>query len=125
MTNTQKSKTVLVVEDEVFIRMSTVAMLEDAGYSVLEAKDSADALSVLARHDEISIMVTDVRMPGSMDGLGLVAQVRCEYPVIRALVVSAHAGAADAYKAGAVGFLPKPYLAHSIVQAVWNMVKAA
>ena len=63
MTNAQPLQTVLVVEDEVFIRMSTVATLEDAGFAVLEAHNSADALRVLAGHEEVSLMVTDVRMP--------------------------------------------------------------
>ncbi len=125
MMNAQTSQTVLVVEDEVFIRMSTVATLEDAGYSVLEARNSADALQVLAGHDEISLIVTDVQMPGGMDGLGLVAQVQREHPVIRALVVSAHACAKEAFKAGAAAFLPKPFLAQSILRAVNDMAKAA
>jgi CheY-like chemotaxis protein len=125
MTNAQFLKTVLVVEDEVFIRMSTVATLEDAGYSVLEARDSADALRVLAGHEEVRLMVTDVCMPGEMDGLGLVARLQRERPVLRALVVSANACANDAYKAGAAAFLPKPFLAQSIVWAVYKLAKAA
>jgi CheY-like chemotaxis protein len=125
MTNTQTLQTVLVVEDEVFIRMSTVATLEDAGYSVLEARDSADALRVLAGHDEVRLMVTDVCMPGEMDGLGLVARLQRERPVLRALVVSANACATDAYKAGAAAFLPKPFLAQSILRAVYKLAEAA
>jgi CheY-like chemotaxis protein len=125
MTNEQTSQTVLVVEDEVFIRMSTVATLEDAGYSVLEAHDSADALRVLAGHDEVRIMVTDVRMPGAMDGLGLVAQLQRERPVLRALVVSANSCADAAFKAGAAAFLPKPFLAQNILRVVGEMAKAA
>lgn len=118
-------RTILVVEDEPFIRMSTVATLQDAGYAVLEAKDSAEALLVLARHEEISIVVTDVRMPGPMDGLGLVPRLQQQRPVLRALVVSANACADDAYKAGAAAFLPKPFHAHSIVRAVTALAQAA
>jgi CheY-like chemotaxis protein len=125
MTHTETSQTVLVVEDEVFIRMSTVASLEDAGYSVLEARDSADALRVLAGHDEVRIMVTDVRMPGAMDGLGLVAWLQRERPVLRAVVVSANACADDAYKAGAKAFLSKPFQSQSIVRLVGELAKAA
>jgi CheY-like chemotaxis protein len=125
MTNMQTSQTVLVVEDEVFIRMSTVATLQDAGFAVLEAHDSADALRVLAGHEEVSLMVTDVRMPGEMDGLGLVARLQQERPVLRALVVSANSCAADAFRAGAAAFLPKPFLAHSIVRVVTELAKAA
>jgi DNA-binding NtrC family response regulator len=115
--------TILVVEDEVLIRMSTVATLEDAGFWVLEAQNSAEALEVLSRHSEVSIMMTDVRMPGLLDGLALVAQVGIDYPAIRSIVVSGHTTAMEASDAGAMGFLPKPYMAHTMVQAVHNTVK--
>src|SRR5471032_610776 len=85
---TNASQSVLLVEDEALIRMSTAVALEDAGFHVLEARDSAEALGILARYDDIAIVVTDVRMPGAMDGLGLVAQLRRDHPAIRALMVS-------------------------------------
>ena len=115
--------TILVVEDEVLIRMSTVATLEDAGFWVLEAQNSTEALEVLSRHSEVSILMTDVRMPGHLDGLALVAQVRIDHPAIRSIVVSAHTTAMAASDAGAIGFLPKPYMAHTMVQAVHDTVK--
>src|ERR1043165_8938490 len=94
-------KTILVVEDEPYIRMSAVATLEDAGFLVLEARDSAEALQMLAHHSEISILLTDVRMPGRMDGLALIAQVRSDYPAIRSIVVSGNVSATAASGAGA------------------------
>ena len=122
MTQAANSRTILVVEDEPFIRMFAVATLEDAGFWVLEAKDSAHALDMLALHDEISIMITDVRMPGRMDGLALVAQVNIDHPAIRAIVVSGNATAEQASNAGAMGFVAKPYMAQTIVQAVHDTV---
>jgi len=115
-------QTILVVEDEPLIRMSAVATLQDAGYWVLEAKDSADAVDVLSRHSEVSIMVTDVRMPGPMDGLALVTWVQLNNPAIRSIVVSGNATAAEAGKAGAFGFVAKPYLPTTIVGAVHDTV---
>ena len=123
MDRTASQRTILVVEDEPFIRMSAVAMLEDAGFGVREAKNSAEALRMLAHHDEISVLLADVRMSGRMDGLALVAHVCVAYPAIRSLVVSANALAAQASAAGAVGFLAKPYTARTIVQAVHDMVR--
>ena len=116
-------KTILVVEDEVLIRMTAVAMLEDAGFQVLEAANSAQALDMLAHHDDVSILLTDVRMPGRMDGLGLVAQVQHDHPGIRSIVVSAHATAMQASDAGAVGFLRKPYMEQTMLQAVFDTIK--
>ncbi len=115
-------RTILVVEDEILIRMSAVATLEDAGYSVLEAQNSREALQILSRHDKVSILVTDVRMSGPMDGLALVAQVRLDHPAIRAIVVSGTTSATEAIDAGALGFLTKPYMAHTLVQAVHDTV---
>jgi two-component system, response regulator PdtaR len=115
-------RTILVVEDEVLIRMSTVATLEDEGYCVLEAQNSPEALQILSRHAEVSILVTDVRMGGAMDGLALVAQVRLAHPAIRAIVVSGTTSATEAIDAGALGFLTKPYMAHTLVQAVHDTV---
>jgi CheY-like chemotaxis protein len=122
MGQTANQRTILVVEDEPFIRMSAVATLEDAGFLVLDAKDSAEALRVLARHDKISILLTDVRMPGLMDGLALVAHVCVAYPAVCSLVVSANASVAQARDAGASGFLAKPYSAPRIVQAVHDAI---
>lgn len=113
-------RTILAVEDEPIIRMSMVAALEDAGFYVLEARNSAEALQVLAHHAEVSILVTDVRMPGRMDGLALVAQVQIDYPAIRSIVVSGNISEKEAGNAGAFGFVHKPYLPHTMIQAVHN-----
>jgi len=122
MAQAANSHTILVVEDEPFIRMFAVATLEDAGFQVVEAKDSANALDMLALHDQISVMITDVRMPGHIDGLALVAMVCIAHPAIRAIVVSGNATAEEAGQAGAMGFVAKPYMAQTIIQAVHDTV---
>lgn len=114
----EKQQTVLVVEDEPLIRMAAIATFEDAGFHVLSAKDSAQALGILASHSEINILVTDVCMPGIVDGLGLVALVRRDHPTIQSIVVSGNTTLAEARQAGAAGFVSKPYLAHAMVQAI-------
>ena len=115
-------QTILVVEDELYIRMSAVAALEDEGFLVLAAKNSAEALDVLSRHSETNILMTDVRMPGMMDGLALVARVQIDHPAVRSIVVSGNASAEQARNAGALGFVAKPYLAKTMVQAVHDTV---
>ena len=114
--------TILIVEDEIIIRMSSAATLEDAGFGVLEASSSAEALQALLQHRQSSLLMTDVRLPGDMDGLELVACVRRYHPAIRALVVSGNSSAREAGDAGAFGFLAKPYMAHSLVRAVKELV---
>lgn len=115
-------QSILVVEDDAIIRMSSVATLEDAGFRVYEAKNSADALEMMARHDDIEILLTDVRMPGGMDGLALVTRTQKDYPAIRAIVISGNATAEQACDAGASGFVAKPYLPHTILRAIHDTV---
>lgn len=116
-------QTVLIVEDEVLIRMSSAAALEDAGFLTLEVGSSAEALEMLLSNSDITLMMTDVRMPGTMDGLGLVELVSRNHPAIRSMVVSGTTSAAEAGNAGALGYLSKPYMAHSLVLAMNNMVQ--
>ena len=118
MDSTQHPQTILFVEDEAIIRMDSIGMLEAAGFRVLEAEDSAEALAILADHDEIDVLVTDVRMPEPMDGLALVAQVQRDHPAIRSIVVSSTSSAADARDAGATEFVAKPYQDQVMLRAV-------
>ncbi len=123
MENGETRHTVLVVEDELLIRMCSVATLEDAGYRVLEAGNSAEALAILARPNIVAILMTDVRMPGDMDGLGLVARVRIDRPDIRSVVVSANVTSDEACNAGAVGMIVKPFMAETLVSAIHTTIK--
>jgi len=122
MESAKTQTTVLIVEDEVIIRLSAVATLEDAGFGILEAGNSAEALRLLLKHEEIGVLMTDVRMPGEMDGLDLVDCVQRFHPAIRSIVVSGNASFSEARDAGAFAFLSKPYLAHSLVQAVRELI---
>jgi two-component system, response regulator PdtaR len=77
-------KRILVVEDEPLIRMNSAIWCEDAGYEVAEASNAAEALAVLDDGEDICLVLTDVDMPGSMDGLQLarLASVKFALPVI-------------------------------------------
>jgi len=125
MSETTLYARILVVEDESLIRMHVVCLLEDEGFSVLEAQHSTEAMSALTKHPDVCVLVTDVRMPGRIDGLGLVRHTRENYPHIQSVVVSGDTSEADALSAGAVRFIPKPYLPTTIVAAVRELLKAA
>jgi CheY-like chemotaxis protein len=113
-------QTVLLIEDEPLVRMGTSAMLEDSGYAVLEAANADEAHGILADHPEISIVVTDVQMPGSMDGLAFAALVRRDYAHIPVLVASGRAQRVDAQQHGAASYISKPYTAQAISQALMH-----
>ena len=110
--------TVLLIEDEGLIRMATAAMLEDAGYCVLEAVNCDEALIILQANAAVDIVVTDVQMPGKLDGLALVKVIGRDYPNIHTLVTSGRTGLREASLCGATKFLAKPYTALAIQEAV-------
>ncbi len=98
---------VLVVEDEPLVRIGAVQMLEEAGYEVLSAPDADEAIALLEQHPEISLLFTDVQMPGSMDGVRLAEAVRKRWPPIR-IVVTSGRPRPDQLEDDTL-FVPKPY----------------
>lgn len=114
-------KAVLLIEDEALIRMGTSAMLEDGGYLVLEAANADEAKGILCEHPEIAIVVTDVQMPGSMDGLEFASFVSRNYAHIPVLITSGRTDAMDARAHGAANYIPKPYTAETIGKALQNL----
>ena len=79
---------VLVVEDEMLLRMRAVDMVEDAGYTSVEAVDADQAVAILESRSDIALLFTDIQMPGSMDGLGLAHSVHDRWPPIKIILVS-------------------------------------
>jgi CheY-like chemotaxis protein len=79
---------VLVVEDEMLLRMSAVDMVQEAGYTSVEAVDADEAVTILESRSDIALMFTDIQMPGSMDGLTLAHSVRRRWPPIKIILVS-------------------------------------
>jgi CheY-like chemotaxis protein len=114
---------VLIVEDEVLIRMMLSEALRHQGYQVIEAANADEALSVLHTSPDPDILVTDVRMPGSVDGFALAAYVRRTKPHLKVIITSGHAG-----PDGAIGladaFLPKPYELGLIVGRIRALAEA-
>ncbi|MGV8856471.1 MAG: response regulator [Devosia sp.] len=81
---------VLVVEDEALVRLDIVSQLEDEGFVVVEADNADDAVRLLETNPAISILFTDIDMPGSMDGLKLSRAVRNRWPPVKIVVTSGH-----------------------------------
>src|ERR1700749_492162 len=82
---------VLVVDDEPFLRFNICDYLEDAGMTVLEATSADDALKILRSKPQISAIITDVQMPGTMDGIELARLVRDRWPRKVIIISSGHA----------------------------------
>ena len=100
---------VLIVEDELLIRMEAVEMIAAAGFEVVDAANADEAIEILEARRDISVIFTDIQMPGSMDGLKLARAVRGRWPPIKIVATSGQVAisATDLPEGGR--FLPKPY----------------
>ena len=79
---------ILVVEDEMLLRMRAVDMVEDAGFTPVEAADADEAVAILESRSDIALLFTDIQMPGSMDGLKLAHAVHERWPPIKIMLAS-------------------------------------
>jgi len=109
--------TVLVVEDEVLIRLLIADELRNQGIHVLEASNADEALTVLESELPIEVLFTDIRMPGRLDGIGLTRLARERYPHIRLILTSSHQPQGYARDSADV-FLSKPYDLSAMVRHV-------
>jgi PAS domain S-box-containing protein len=105
------NETVLVVEDNTGLRRIVVRQLSEAGYRVLEAPDAATAMTIIESRERIELLLTDVVMPGEMDGRDLVQAAVARRPLLRTLLTS---GFPDARWSGSTmrtggRLLSKPY----------------
>jgi CheY-like chemotaxis protein len=108
---------VLVVEDELLIRMCTIDALEDDGYRVLEARSAAEALVLLQSGEAIDLLVTDIRMPGEMDGVALAWRASKRWPDMAIVVLSAQPRPHEDELPVGAAFLGKPASPAQIVTA--------
>jgi CheY-like chemotaxis protein len=111
---------ILVVEDEILVRWALAEDLRSAGVDVIECATADEAITVLRSGASVDVIISDVRMPGSMDGIELAGLVRNEYPSIKVFLVSGHLSSLD----GVVhdGFFQKPYQAHQIIAAIKDVL---
>ncbi|MCD7111002.1 response regulator [Rhizobium sp. DKSPLA3] len=100
---------VLVVEDEPLLRMMAVDLIEEAGFTVVEASSADEAVHLLETRLDIRIVFTDIDMPGSMDGLKLAAAIRDRWPPIEIIITSGAVTNAAAQLPDRAVFFPKPY----------------
>lgn len=112
---------VLVVEDNPLQRMMAVALLEAAGFHAIEAANALDAVLVLERRTDVKALLTDVDMPGGMNGLMLAALVQSRWPQIGIVIVSGHTRPAVERLPAGSSFFTKPYRSDDILDALGVM----
>lgn len=123
-TATLTATRILIVEDEVLIRMLVADELRDADYDVVEAGSADEALELLGTLAPVDLIISDVRMPGSIDGLGLLAAVKAKCPRMPFIVTSGHIEPSLAIQRGADQFLAKPYSTQVVLSAVYDELSA-
>jgi two-component system, response regulator PdtaR len=111
------SSLVLVVEDEDLVRMMASDMLEDAGFTVIEAAYADEAGDILESRADIGVRFTDIEMPGSMSGFAFAAQVAERWPHIRLVITSGRCRPAPRDVPDHGMFVPKPYLVEQVLSA--------
>jgi two-component sensor histidine kinase/ActR/RegA family two-component response regulator len=113
---------VLVVEDEMMLRMRAVDIVEDAGFHPVEAVNADEALSILESRSDISLLFTDIQMPGSMDGLKLAHAVHDRWPAIKIILVSGQVSPSDADRPRESRFFGKPLNVEKMITELQTMV---
>lgn len=114
-------RVVLVMEDQSLLRMDTVDMLERAGFGVVEAATTADAIAILETRPDIRLVVADVDMPGGEDGIVFAAVIRRRWPPIGIIVLSNLREAQLSELPVRARYLSKPFAPERLVAAINQM----
>jgi CheY-like chemotaxis protein len=113
---------VLVVEDEMLLRMRAVGMVEDAGFTSVEAVDADEAVAILESRSDIALIFSDIQMPGTMDGLMLAHMVHKRWPPIRIILVSGQLKLETSDMPPGSRFFGKPLEADVMMAQMRNMI---
>jgi CheY-like chemotaxis protein len=121
-------QTILVVEDEVLVRLVIANYLRECGYTVYEAVNASEAIAMLqAPEISVDVVFSDVQMPGEMDGFGLARWVRANKPGVQVILTSGVERSADiaATLCEAGPLLEKPYPPQGVVDRIRQLVARA
>ncbi len=117
-------RTVVIVEDEYLVRDYATALLEVLGFPIADFPSGDAALDYLDRHaSEVFVLFTDIRMPGSIDGVELARRVRASWPWIKIMISSGQVEAADVGLPKDVQFFPKPWVPIELLNAMERLAE--
>jgi CheY-like chemotaxis protein len=112
---------VLVVEDQTLVRMFMTDFLDEAGFKVFEAVSADEALTVLQARPDVQAVVTDIEMPGSMNGIELAQVIRDRWPGVGVIVTSGRQRPGPDDLPEETAFLAKPYLPDTVITVIRQM----
>ena len=113
---------VLLVEDEFLIRQTLVDILREAEFWVVEAQDADEAFELLRSRADVAVVVTDVNMPGSMNGFEFARLVRQGWPEVGVLVISGQADPGPSDLPSHSAFLRKPFRPAALIKALREVI---
>ncbi len=90
MSNNEAKRLVLLVDDEPLVRLGTAALIEELDYQVVQASTGAQALQLLAKHENVEFLITDFKMP-DLDGMELIERAKKLQPDLRAVLMTGYA----------------------------------
>jgi CheY-like chemotaxis protein len=109
---------VLVVEDDPIVRLGAVAIANESADKVYEAENADEAIGMLEQHADVTLLFTDIDMPGTIDGLELAQVVHERWPLVRLIVTSGRHSVSDEQVPDDGRFIAKPYYAETIRSAI-------
>ncbi|WP_238314101.1 PAS domain-containing protein [Methylobacterium crusticola] len=124
----EQGETVLVVDDEPTVRMLVTDILEDLGYTAIEAGDSAAGLKVLQSDVRIDLLVTDVGLPGGMNGRQMADAARVSRPALQVLFITGYAENAvlgNGHLAPGMAVMTKPFAIETMAARIRSMIEAS
>jgi two-component system, response regulator PdtaR len=113
---------ILIVEDDQLLKLLTVDIVEEAGFVALEAGSADEAVAILESRSDIALLLTDINMPGSMDGIKLAHAVRNRWPPIKIIVVSARVRLSEGDLPTDSRFLAKPYHSATMISEIRSLM---
>lgn len=120
-----KKSVILIVEDEILLRMAALEIIREAGFEVLEAANADEAIQLLETRLDIAVIFTDIDMPGSMNGLKLAQAVRGRWPPIKIIATSGHFKIQDGDLPSGGRFFLKPYRWADVMNTLHEFTRAA
>lgn len=114
---------VLVVEDEILLRMCATEALNDEGLPTLEADAASNALSILESHPEVKVVFTDINIQGAMNGLQLAQEIARRHPDVQVVITSGRRRPATSEMPDGALFVPKPYPLETVAGLVGQLCK--
>ena len=115
--------TILVTEDDELLRLYTSQLLEESGYTVVEADSAEEALKVMEARKDVRLLFTDIQMPPGVDGLELAREVHKRWPSVLLVITSGQVRPTRGEIADHGRFIRKPYLAKDLLGQIGELLK--